>query len=370
MNVDLDALGRSVLQKLDRRMQRPPSQPKTRVAVQDDGVVVSNSHRILNFTGAGVSVLDDPTGRRTTIAVPGGVAFGRRTVLVSAAGAGFVLVSASTPANDGSGNTWRQIGYAHSGWAAPVAQTYNYTADNAAAVPPGATPVAPANGNAPQAQVFYLHHEFTLGASDLGDVILDWNLDQSGECYINDTLVGTDTNITAHSFFSLPLAAGLLVAGTNVIAIRTQNGPPGATSPTSAMYRLTCTEVGTPTMNATLGSDLLLTTVNTYFDILSVSLSPGTWDVTANIQFSVVAATAATVRLWDGSTTWSSGADVRRTNTDAGVISLKAIFTLSAPTTVKVSGAGSVASAVTIKAAAPFNGAGNNASQLNAIRIA
>ena len=56
------------------------------VASQQNGSVVSDQHRILNFQGAGVVVRDDPTNRRTNIFISGGASQSAPTYIYSAPG--------------------------------------------------------------------------------------------------------------------------------------------------------------------------------------------------------------------------------------------------------------------------------------------
>jgi len=65
--------------------------PNMTVAAQDDGTVVTNNHRILNFQGAGVSVSDDSVRRRVNILIPGDPIVATTTTVASAAGTGKVL---------------------------------------------------------------------------------------------------------------------------------------------------------------------------------------------------------------------------------------------------------------------------------------
>lgn len=123
-----------------------------------------------------------------------------------------------------------------------------------------------------------------------------------------------------------------------------------------------------------LSADVAMASANTYYDGPAVTLSAGTWLLTGTVTHDGLAnATLVTAKLWDGTTVAAScetlvygGAAGR----DMAALPLSAVVVIAAGTpTWKISVA---ANAVTtnIKAAAPENGAGNNASTLVAVKIA
>jgi hypothetical protein len=81
-----------------------------------------------------------------------------------------------------------------------------------------------------------------------------------------------------------------------------------------------------------LGSDFTLTTVSTFYDVLSLSLVAGKWLIIASAAVIHTSAYPSdfTARLWDGTTVSASGSISSRTYIDAASISISAIVT---PTT-------------------------------------
>lgn len=124
---------------------------------------------------------------------------------------------------------------------------------------------------------------------------------------------------------------------------------------------------------AAVSADVALTTSNTWYDGPSVSLSAGTYFVIVQLQHWRTATTAENIfgRLTNGTTHYASGQFYHPSVAGAGShLTLIAKITLAATTTIKgqlTSSAGASTSA--IKAAMTANGAGNNASQIIAIRL-
>lgn len=138
------------------------------------------------------------------------------------------------------------------------------------------------------------------------------------------------------------------------------------------------TWAGLTTASALLGTDVTMTTNGTWYDGASVSLAAGTWIVI--VWMTVVSpgsvsnsAGKATLRLWDGTTTFGSieGNQYIGTSGTGGPIALTvpAIITLGGTTTIKGSASGAGGGVGTIKAAAPDNGVGNNATGILAVRV-
>jgi hypothetical protein len=319
--IDFGSLGASFMRDLqsqvDELLRSRLSGVSAPVPVQANGLVASSVHNIVNFTGAGVSVTDDSPNRRVNVNIPGSVAFSRKTVLVSAGGAGSVLVSASTPANDGTGKSWRQVGYSLAGWSASVAVVYFAYPGNWN--PPGAATVSNTNADASGTQVAWLHHEFTLTAADLSDGLLDFAIDGSGEVYINDTLVATDSNTGAHPYFTAAIPSGLLVNGTNVIAVRIANQAGGTPNPTGATYRISVSTTGQPTLTTHLTSNVTVNTTDTA--IFNLGLTAGTWIIWAGAHIvTPSAAGSVSMQLTDGTNGYgSAGATTAAANFQAAL---------------------------------------------------
>jgi hypothetical protein len=63
----------AIYSRVDKQVREIVSSmlPPVSVAAQDDGSVVTNEHRILNFQGPGVTVTDDPSNRRSNVYISG-----------------------------------------------------------------------------------------------------------------------------------------------------------------------------------------------------------------------------------------------------------------------------------------------------------
>ncbi|HOY33323.1 MAG TPA: hypothetical protein PKW80_15690 [Bacteroidales bacterium] len=118
-------------------------------------------------------------------------------------------------------------------------------------------------------------------------------------------------------------------------------------------------------------ADVTMTNANTYYTGTSVNLSSGTWLVIGHIT--VARASSALIfyaKMTNGTTNYASGqGTVANTSGYATTVTISAIITLTSATTVYLQGASNVANQ-RIKAALVTNGAGNNATMLNAIKIA
>lgn len=122
-----------------------------------------------------------------------------------------------------------------------------------------------------------------------------------------------------------------------------------------------------------LGSDVGVAN-DVWSDVLSRSLSAGTWLISASACVVDGSYTAHFVaRISDGSTHYASGQSTTSDPSYAEQISLTAIVTLVSTTTVKLQGTSpSVSSPATskFKAATPNDGSGNNATTMTCVKIA
>lgn len=133
-----------------------------------------------------------------------------------------------------------------------------------------------------------------------------------------------------------------------------------------------------PTYNTatnSLSADVTMTTANTFYDGPSVTLAAGTWMLhgTVTLQTTNTANPHEfTCKLWDGTTVVSSAQqtseDPAASTVRVQAISLSGIANPGSSATYKISCTSNVASQI-FKAAAPSNGAGNNASTLSAVRL-
>lgn len=124
---------------------------------------------------------------------------------------------------------------------------------------------------------------------------------------------------------------------------------------------------------AALGADVSLTTSNQWYDGPGISLAAGTWLVGATITQVRAAATAETIygRLSTGTVHYASTQMYHASLNGAGVtMSLNALITLAATTTVKCQCATSAGNSNSrMKAATTANGSGNNATLITALKV-
>lgn len=129
-----------------------------------------------------------------------------------------------------------------------------------------------------------------------------------------------------------------------------------------------------PSQTASLGADVQIPGNNTFVDGPSVTLDAGTWLVTGAVTFQRNATTAVhwIARLSTGTVHYASGQTYQPSlSGHTAQIGLSAIVTLVAQTAVKLQGAISAGSTTSLmKAATPAAGSGNNATRINAVKIA
>jgi hypothetical protein len=126
--------------------------------------------------------------------------------------------------------------------------------------------------------------------------------------------------------------------------------------------------------SAVLGSNLQLTTSDTWYDGPSVSLSAGTWVINATAFYRRTSTTGAHVslRIGDGTTHYASAGQY---HPSAALTTFQlntcCVITLTGTTTIKLQAATTAGAATSnIQAAVSNNGSGNNATQITAIRVA
>lgn len=90
--IDLDTLARRVVQNLDRRGQTTPRQFSTRINTQQNGVLASNAHRVLNIRSSGVTTVTDDANRRSNLVIPAGY------LMLLVDGAGSPIIPSSSKA--------------------------------------------------------------------------------------------------------------------------------------------------------------------------------------------------------------------------------------------------------------------------------
>jgi len=207
--------------------------PNVTIAAQDDGTVVANDHRIVNFQGPGVTVTDDDYRRRVNVFIPGAPVASSTSAFVSAAGA-------EQTYNNGSSATgpagWQTLAYNHSGtgWTASIANG----GAGMPTPPSGAAYVA--NTNSAQAvdarHLFF--RSFTLPAGASTSATLQLVGDDFAEfVWVNNTLVHSGSSAESTVLVTINVPSSVLIAGAaNALAIQVCNGPGGF--PSSSFMRL------------------------------------------------------------------------------------------------------------------------------------
>jgi len=118
-----------------------------------------------------------------------------------------------------------------------------------------------------------------------------------------------------------------------------------------------------------LGSNVTMTNANTYYDGPSITLAAGTWLIIAQVTIEDGASTGGrnTAKLWDGTTVSSS---LESTAPTGGTTSMtvSGVVAPTGSTAYKVSVASSQ-NLHSIRATAPTNSAGTNASHITAVKI-
>jgi hypothetical protein len=202
--------------------------PGVNFAAQDDGTVVANDHRIMNFQGPGVVVSDEPSMRRVNIFVPGAPVGSDTAVVVSNTTAKALSLwsgSANSPPPSG----WQNPGYSDTTWTAAV----DTGASGVFGPPSGSTAIWSTATPASNTQHVLFRQTFTITAGALTAATITLRADEVMDVYINGTFVTSHgmpqaAGIVAQATYSVPVS--LLTPGaSNLIAVRGYNyNPTGA----------------------------------------------------------------------------------------------------------------------------------------------
>ncbi len=142
----------------------------------------------------------------------------------------------------------------------------------------------------------------------------------------------------------------------------------------SAWAATTPAAVAITNSTAALSSDVALSVSNQWYDGPSISLAAGTWLVMAHATHNKAATTAATrfLRITNKTTHYASTSEYHPSvNPNSANLFVAATIVLASTTTIYIQAATSVgSSAELLKAATVTNGSGNNATQINAIKLA
>lgn len=126
--------------------------------------------------------------------------------------------------------------------------------------------------------------------------------------------------------------------------------------------------------SAALSADVSITASNTFYDGPEVSLAAGTWLVMCHATYvkTATGGTQITARLTDGTNHHASQTAYHTSNASSALaFSFNAVVTLGATTTLKIQMAAATGNAACrMKAAAPSNASGDNATMISAIKIA
>lgn len=357
--------------------------PSVVVPAQDDGVVVTNRWRILNFQGPGAVVSEDALLHRTNVYIPGSVvAVTAATHVLSALGAGTKAMGLwNGSSNDSPPANWQTTAYDDSAWSAAVSNT---EAAVYSAIISGAAHLWASATGTNTAEIDLVRQRFTVPVGEVASATLTILGDsQLIGCWINGTLVATHADTpwgsppgSPSTALSVPVSPSVFLANptTNVIACEVQNN----LDPTvggSVIFDLSLTMNNPTPLNFTsteghITGDVTLTTQNTFYDGPTVSLTAGTWLLNGAIV-AVDAAAPANIeaKLWDGTNVQASA---EGQNPQAGAcltLPLNGIVTVTSTTTWKISVTNSTRNGGLIKAAIPQNAAGNTASYIKAVKI-
>lgn len=205
---------RDLLSDVQDIVVRAMSSVSATFAAQQNGLVVSDQHRVLNFLGAGVTLTDDPTSRRTNITIPGGTA---GTIAGAPITSNTSTVHVKTLWNGASNDTppanWYTSGFTEDGtWTVPV--TANNTPSD---VPSGTTPIwkTATYLNSTEANLF---RQSVTVTGTVASAILVYDADGFIEEFrINGTVVATklDTPSGQAGTRSVSITPSLLVPGSS-----------------------------------------------------------------------------------------------------------------------------------------------------------
>jgi len=423
--------------------------PSVTVAAQDDGSVIANDHRILNFQGPGVTVSDDPGRRRVNIFVPGSPVDSTATTVVTNTGVGVRGLdlqsggSNASPPIDGGGRQWWHPSYVETNasngntWGNVVISPFDPTQLH----PIPGSRIVEAKSNPGALARELIRHPFSLPSGTISTAqfqIASGPPPGSGDVYLNGTVIGRggttpgsswDTAHPTAPYLSYSISPSLLLPGaTNTLAtdivgdadlncectyvLSVNYGTAGADSRYQLLSEKNAAngyaglDAGTRVPTARLGSgtadnttylrgdqtwatpagggggsltflttalsaDFTLTSVSTYYDILTLSLTSGTWWVEGifNAQNQNSSATDFVGKVWDGTTASGSA----QSTMPGGVgfveqIPVVGVVTLGSTTTYRLAVAAGRASQKVMAATTNF-GSGNHATRLSALKV-
>lgn len=209
-----------------------------------------------------------------------------------------------------------------------------------------------------QMQMGYVEHAHPTQ----GKILVHPNLESTKTEYISDmTSAGVALATLA------PLNEGVLLGRISGI------GNPESVAIGYGMAMLGDLGVSLNSASNALSADVTMATAGTWYDGPSISLTAGTWmiDSCVTVQKGAVSGVGDfSARLSDGTTHYASSESTWNTRAGSMIsVSLSTRITLASTTTIKVQAVSAFAASA-IKAATIYQPSGNNASNINAVRVA
>lgn len=127
-----------------------------------------------------------------------------------------------------------------------------------------------------------------------------------------------------------------------------------------------------PYANSKLGVDVTIVNAGTYYDGPSISLTAGTWFITAyaTLKHTNNQEVTFVVRISTGTTHYASAQEIiHNKNPNFTSLSMTTVVILTTTTTIKLQATADHSNDAFIIAATGSYGSGNNATQISAIRI-
>lgn len=231
MSIDFHSIGAAAGRQLKADVLEVVGSMLSRVglsiATQQDGAMVTDQHRALNFQGAGVTVTDDATSRRTNINIPGGLTASSDTVVVSSTAAKAKTLWNGT-SNDAPPAGWNTVGFNATAWSNAAGGTgAGSTLEGLGYVPTGADELWSQSTTVDGEDALF-RQTFTLPSGTIGSAQVEIEVDDSAPgLWVNGTFLWSRPNIVAGNYLpadTVAIPPSLLVAGgSNVIAVWGRN---------------------------------------------------------------------------------------------------------------------------------------------------
>lgn len=342
--------------------------PGMSIAAQSDGDVISNQHRIVNFLGSGVSVVDDPSSRRVNVFIPGSSLANVISHVLLSSTAAKTLDLWNGSSNNAPPSNWETTGFSDAGWTTAVVPT-----GGTATTISGASRLWPSGSPSNSTQRALFRETFTVPAGTIttASMVVEAD-DHIIGVYINGTFMGSANGNPGVQVARLTLAVDptLLVTGSNLLALEVANAANTIAGAAWGAYSVDIVQPGAVQLTASseITSDVAMTNANQFYDGPSITLSAGTWLVIAGATLNHTTNTGFfTAKLWDGTTVSASGEITQPTTNHVYPIVVSGIVAPSVSTTYKISVACNAAGA-TMKASTVHNSTAK-ATWIRAVKI-